>query len=94
MATVSGPVSGSAQLGAIYLLHCGVGGYTGGIQAAGAIQLMDHLPWLRRKGVVLPVCLSQHTPHPIPRREKLSPRKAPEWCQGLAAKVRGKGSPD
>lgn len=49
-----------------------VGG--GAVSASGAIQPMDHLPWPRKKGVVLLGCVS----HPIPGREKPSPRRVPE----------------
>lgn len=78
MTTVSGPVSGSAQLGAIYLLHCGVGVMLGGISASGAIQPMD--PLAQKEGCGFAGCVS----HPIPSRERLSPRRVPEWLPRLS----------
>lgn len=65
MTSVSGPVSCSVLLGAIYLPHCGVGVMWGGVlQAAGAPQLTGHLPC-----GLASLCL-------VPGTEKVSPRMA------------------
>lgn len=72
MTSVSGPVSGSVLLGAIYLPHCGLGVMWGAaVQEAGATQLTGHLPC-----GLASLCL-------VPGREKASPRRVLEWLPRL-----------